>query len=79
MLISYFPIYRYKLVVAEDVINHFDPIRLKIEDYLQNRDYLVQILRRGQATASERAEKTMQEVKQRVGIDVLWFSLQIEQ
>lgn len=71
MIVSYFPICRYKLVVAEDVIKHFDPIRLKIEDYLRNRDYLVQILRQGHVTASERAEKTMQEVKQRVGIDVL--------
>lgn len=62
---------RYKLVVADDVIKHFDPIRLKIEDYLQNRDYLTQILRKGQAIASERAENTLQEVKQRVGINIL--------
>lgn len=59
--------------MADDVIKHFDPIRLKIEDYLRNRDYLVATLRQGQAVASERAEKTLQEVKRRVGIDILWF------
>lgn len=75
MLIWYdSPLNRYKLVVAEDVIKHFDPIRLKIEDYLRNRDYLVDILKQGRALATERAEKTLQEVKKRVGIDILWFS-----
>lgn len=65
------PSIRYKLLLADEIIEHFDPIRVKIEDYLCNRDYLVAILKKGQAVASEQAEKTLQEVKQRVGINIL--------
>lgn len=57
--------------MADEVIQHFDPIRLKIEDYLRNRDYLVQVLKEGQAIACERAELTLDEVKKRVGINIL--------
>ena len=31
---------RYKFVVAEALAEHINPIRLKIEDFLKNPDYL---------------------------------------
>lgn len=58
---------RYKLLVANELIAVLDPIRLQIEDYLNNKDYLVAVLREGRDKASETAEKTMTEVRQRVG------------
>lgn len=59
---------RYKLILAEDLINLLDPIRLKIEDYLKNRDYLLAVLNDGRIKATETAAKTMSEVKQRIGV-----------
>lgn len=59
---------RYKLILAEDLINLLDPIRLKIEDYLKNRDYLLAVLNDGRIKAIETAAKTMSEVKQRIGV-----------
>lgn len=58
---------RYKVVLANDLINLLDPIRLKMEDYLKNKDYLIAVLRDGRDKASETAEKTMTEVRKRVG------------
>lgn len=58
-------------MLAEDLINHLDPIRLKIEDYLKNRDYLESVLKNGRDIAQQSAEKTMKEVKNRIGVDVL--------
>lgn len=63
--------FRYKLVVADAVIKRFDPIRLKIDDYLKNRDYLISILKTGRDTASQRAEETIKEVKMRIGQNIL--------
>lgn len=62
---------RYKQVLADDLIKHFDPIRLKIEDYLKNREYLVAVLKDGRDRASETAEKTIKEVKTRIGLNIL--------
>lgn len=38
-----------------------------MEDYLKNKDYLIAVLRDGRDKASETAEKTMTEVRKRVG------------
>lgn len=57
-------------MLAEDVVDHFDPIRLRIEDYLKNRDYLVSILNEGRVIAQERAENTMIEVREKIGIKI---------
>lgn len=59
---------RYKLVVAESLINQLNPIRLKIEEYLKNRDYLLSVMKIGRDRASERAENTLREVKEKVGM-----------
>ncbi|XP_031632535.1 tryptophan--tRNA ligase, mitochondrial isoform X2 [Contarinia nasturtii] len=62
---------KYKLVLADDLVNLLDPIRLKIEDYLKNRDYLEAVLKDGRDVASQTAETTLKEVKHRVGVNIL--------
>lgn len=52
-------------------MNLLDPIRLKIEDYLKNRDYIETVLRNGGEWALESAGKTMHEVRQRIGVDII--------
>lgn len=59
---------RYKLQVAEAVIAHMDPIRRRIEEYMGNRDHLVDVLRLGGERASTVAQRTIEEVKQKVGL-----------
>jgi tryptophanyl-tRNA synthetase len=60
--------YRYKFVVAEALVEHINPIRTKIDDYLKNPDYLTSILDEGADRAREIAVKTIDEVKQKVGL-----------
>lgn len=60
--------FRYKLVVADALVEHIDPIRLKIDDYLKNKDYLCSVLSEGNDVARETAEKTIDEVKLKVGL-----------
>ncbi|KAL7035413.1 hypothetical protein ACKWTF_008357 [Chironomus riparius] len=59
---------QYKFVVADALVEHFNPIRLKVEDYLKNPDYLQSILEKGNDKAREVAEKTIDEVKAKVGL-----------
>lgn len=58
---------RLKMTLAEELIQLLNPIRLKIEDYLKNRDYLLAVLRDGRDKAAETAENTMAEVRKKVG------------
>lgn len=67
VICNYFRL-RYKFVVADALIEHLNPIRLKIEDYLKNPDYLSSVLADGGDRARETAEKTMDEVKLKVGL-----------
>ena len=60
--------FRYKFIVADALIEHLNPIRLKIEDYLKNPDYLCSVLADGGDRARETAEKTIDEVKLKVGL-----------
>lgn len=66
--------FRYKFVVAEALVEHFNPIRLKVQDYLKNPDYLHDVLEKGTEKAREVAEKTMNEVKSKVGLGNLNFA-----
>lgn len=59
---------KYKLIVADAVIEHLNPIRLKLEDLKKNPDYLWSTLEKGSRAASEIAEVTLQEVKNKVGL-----------
>jgi len=60
--------FRYKLRVADAVIDKINPIRLKIEDYLKNPEYLVNILKIGTEKCSQTAEETLTDVKKKVGL-----------
>lgn len=60
--------FRYKLRVADAVIDKINPIRLKIEDYLENPEYLVNVLKIGAEKSSEIAEETLVDVKKKVGL-----------
>lgn len=62
---------RYKRVLAEDLVLLLDPIRLKIEDYLKNRDYLESVLKDGRDIASHTAQQTMIEVKKKIGVNIV--------
>lgn len=64
----YYIFFRYKFVVADSLISHFNPIREKIDDYLKNPDYLWSVLEAGSDKAAEVAEKTLDEVKEKVGL-----------
>lgn len=57
-------------MLAEDLVNLLDPIRLQIEDYLKNRDYLESVLKEGHDIAAQTAEATMKEVKSLIGVNV---------
>lgn len=56
------------MVLAEDLVILLDPIRRKIEDYLNNRDYLLTVLKDGRHRALETASNTMAEVKKKIGV-----------
>lgn len=62
--------FRYKEVVAEALIKYFEPIRIKIEDYQKDEKFLNDILTRGNDKARCEAVKTLNEVKEKVGLGV---------
>jgi tryptophanyl-tRNA synthetase len=53
------------------LIEHINPIRLKIEDFLKNPEYLCSVLADGGDRARETAEKTIDEVNAKVGLGQL--------
>ncbi|XP_076975853.1 tryptophan--tRNA ligase, mitochondrial [Tamandua tetradactyla] len=59
---------RYKLVVAEAVIEKFAPIKREIERLKMDRSYLEKVLQVGSAKAKELAHPVCQEVKKLVGL-----------
>uniref|UniRef100_A0A3Q1M548 Tryptophan--tRNA ligase, mitochondrial n=1 Tax=Bos taurus TaxID=9913 RepID=A0A3Q1M548_BOVIN len=58
---------RYKLVVADAVIEKFAPIKSEIEKLKMNKDHLEKVLQVGSARAKELAYPVCQEVKKLVG------------
>nr|XP_040143265.1 tryptophan--tRNA ligase, mitochondrial isoform X3 [Ictidomys tridecemlineatus] len=59
---------RYKLVVADAVIEKFAPIKNEIEKLKMDKEYLEKVLQAGSAKAKELAYPVLQEVKKLVGI-----------
>ncbi|XP_008824610.1 tryptophan--tRNA ligase, mitochondrial-like [Nannospalax galili] len=59
---------RYKLLVADAVIEKFAPIKREIEKLKMDKDLLEKVLRVGSAKAKELAFPILQEVKKLVGI-----------
>ena len=59
---------QYKQLVADVINAEIQPISKEVIRLLGDRDYLQSVLRNGADKATEIAEKTMTEVKQKVGI-----------
>jgi tryptophanyl-tRNA synthetase len=59
---------QYKLHLSELLVEHFSPIREKIEYYLKHQEHLEDILSHGSKRAEDIAEKTMEEVKSAIGL-----------
>lgn len=58
----------YKREVADAVVAHLNPIRLRIEDYMSNAEYLWEVLRKGGEKSAIVAQQTIDEVKQKTGL-----------
>lgn len=58
----------FKNDLAEIIIESLKDFREKRKKLLENKDYILQVLRAGQEKAEPRAEKTLKEVKEKIGI-----------
>jgi len=58
----------YKLLLADLLIEHFNPVRDKIGYYLKNHDHLDQILVESSSRAEELAGQTMAQVRDVIGL-----------
>lgn len=58
---------KYKLKVAESLVEHLHPISLKMQEYNQNPEYIDSVLKEGTEKATLIAERTLSEVKERMG------------
>lgn len=54
-------------MVADAVVEYFQPMREKLLDYMKNRDYLENVIKNGRDVACEKAAQTLKEVKKKVG------------
>lgn len=59
---------KYKMLVAEEIVEHLRPIRNKINQQLVRRNELVYLLEMGAEKAREIAAATLAEVKQKLGM-----------
>lgn len=57
-----------KMAVAEVVVGKLKPIQEKYNELLENRDYLVKVYTEGKMKAEKIAIKTINEVKEKIGI-----------
>ncbi|XP_014088441.2 tryptophan--tRNA ligase, mitochondrial [Bactrocera oleae] len=62
---------KYKMIVAEEIVEHLRPIRNKINQQLLRRNELVYLLEMGAEKARETAAATLAEVKQKLGMGAL--------
>ncbi|XP_075159448.1 tryptophanyl-tRNA synthetase, mitochondrial [Haematobia irritans] len=61
---------RYKIRVAEAVVEHLKPIRLAIDDYLLRKNELIAMLEMGGEKARQVAAKNIVEIKQKMGLGI---------
>lgn len=59
---------RYKMVVAEALVEFLKPIQESIIQYLSNPEYLVDILEQGNQKAQTVANATWEEVQYKLGL-----------
>lgn len=57
----------FKKAVGEAVVNELMPIQERFKDYISNEDYLVKCFRKAREEALEISEKTLNEVKTKIG------------
>lgn len=55
--------------MAEAVISHFQPIQNKIGQLIKDPEYLMDVLKEGSGKAECLAEKTIEEVRQKLGVE----------
>uniref|UniRef100_A0A182P6W8 Tryptophan--tRNA ligase, mitochondrial n=1 Tax=Anopheles epiroticus TaxID=199890 RepID=A0A182P6W8_9DIPT len=60
---------QYKLLVAEALIEHLRPIRERMERYTRDVGYLAGVIEEGSERARSIAEQTIDEVKEKIGVD----------
>ncbi|XP_058066873.1 tryptophan--tRNA ligase, mitochondrial [Anopheles bellator] len=60
---------QYKLAVAEALIEHLRPIRDRLERYTRDVGYLASVIEQGSERARAVAEITIDEVKEKIGVD----------
>jgi tryptophanyl-tRNA synthetase len=58
-----------KKQLAEDMIQFIAPIRQKTNDLLSNDEYLIQVMKTGAEKAGESARKTMDLVRNAMGLN----------
>lgn len=57
----------FKTKVGEAVVEYLKPIQAKYNDYMNNKDYLVDVMRKGAEQASRIASRTLSKVYRKVG------------
>lgn len=58
----------FKITVANSVIDKLKPVQEKYKEILQNKDYLKEIYTKGAESARKLASKTLEDVKNKIGI-----------
>lgn len=61
---------RYKLRVAEAVVEHLKPIRLAIDDHLAKKHDLIHLLESGAERARQVAQENIVEIKEKMGLGI---------
>lgn len=61
---------RYKLRVAEAVVEHLKPIRLAIDDHLAKKNDLIHLLESGAERARQVAQENIVEIKEKMGLGI---------
>ncbi|XP_037824681.1 tryptophan--tRNA ligase, mitochondrial-like [Lucilia sericata] len=61
---------RYKLRVAEAVVEHLKPIKAKIDKRLARKTELIYMLEQGAEKARQQAQETLEDVKQKMGLGI---------
>lgn len=61
---------RYKLRVAEAVVEHLKPIRLAIDEHLAQKNDLIHLLESGAERARQVAQQNIVEVKEKMGLGI---------
>lgn len=65
---SYLDTAQYKLLLADELIQFLGPIQKKLNDLLEDKKGLREIMENGKSQAAQRARKTLIEVKNKVGL-----------